>query len=427
MAGDVPWIVHLDVDAFFAAIEQRDDPSLRGRPVAVGTGVVASCSPEAKRLGVQTAMRLSDARRICPRLVILPGDYRKYELAGRQILARCLERTPRVETPALDDVYLDLTAAARRADDPARFVTEAAAQLRRDVADEVRLSVSLGVGTSKLAARVATHHAKRRHRPADGLDLDPATYTQPEPGVVCVAPGREAAYLAPWPVRVLHGLGPKSEDRLDRINVHAVGELAELPLHVVCALLGARGRVLRDQARGLDPRPVEATKPAQSLSRCTSFDPPASEPAFLVAMLENLLERAVTWLRTHDLGTRGLAVVLRYGDYRSDEGRAAFALPTQDEGELHAAARERFERLYRRRLPLRLLGVHLGPLLPPVRQRDLFDAAGQEKRDRLEACKDAIRERFGFLAVQRGSTVVLNDELEHDRDNYRLRTPCLTR
>jgi DNA polymerase-4 len=427
MPAEVPWIAHLDVDAFFAAIEQRDDPSLRGRPVAVGTGVVASCSPEAKRLGVQTAMRLSDARRICPRLVILPGDYRRYELAGRQILGICREVTPRVETPALDDLYLDLTATAGRANDPAKFAEHAAHQLRRAIHDEVRLSVSLGVGSSKLAARVATHHAKRRHHPDDGRRIDAGTFTRPDPGIVRVLPGREAGYLSPWPVRVLHGLGPKMEERLDRVNVHLVGELAALPMNVACAMLGHRAKVLRDQARGIDPRPVEPAKPSQSLSRCTSFDPPSSEPEFLLAMLENLLERALSWLRRHDLGTRSLAVVLRYGDYRSDEVRTTFPSATRDEITLHAAARDRFERLYRRRLPLRLLGVNLGPLQVPLRQRDLFDTPAEERRERLEECKDAIRERFGFLSLQRGSTVVLNDQLEHDRDNYHLRTPCLTR
>jgi DNA polymerase-4 len=427
MPTGVPWIIHLDVDAFFASIEQRDDPSLRKRPVAVGTGVVASCSPEAKLLGVQTAMRLSDARRICPRLIILPGDYRRYEIAGRQILGICLERTPRVETPALDDLYLDLSAAARRVDDPDPFIESTARQLRQAIRDEVRLSVSLGIGSSKLVARVATHHAKRRHHPDDGRYIDPTTYTRPDPGIVRVLAGREVDYLAPWPVRVLHGLGPKTEERLDRINIHLVGELATLPLHIVYAMLGHRAKGLRDQARGIDPRPVEPAKPAQSLSRRTSFDPPASDPVFLQAMLENLLERSLSWLRVHDLGTRALSVVLRYGDYRSDESRVSFPGATRDEVTLHAAARERFERLYKRRLPLRLLGVDLGPLQVPIQQRELFDGATVERQDRLEECKDAIRQRFGFLSLQRGSTVVLNEQLEHDRDNYHLRTPCLTR
>lgn len=423
----VPSILHLDVDAFFAAIEQRDEPRLRGRPVAVGTGVVASCSPEAKLLGVQTAMRLSDARRICPSLIILPGDYRRYEIAGRQIRGICLEQTPRVETPALDDLYLDLTASAQRADDPAAFAEGVALHLRQAIRAEVGLSVSVGVGTSKVTARVATHHAKRRHHREEGPCLDATTWTRPDAGVVRVVAGREADYLAPWPVRVLHGLGPKMEERLDRVNVHQVGELATLPMNVAAAMLGHRARVLRDQARGIDPRLVEAVKPAQSLSRRTSFDPPSSDPEFLRAMLVNLVERSLSWLRVHDLGARGLTVVLRYGDYRSDEGRVSFPTATREEATLHAAALDRFARLYRRRLPLRLLGVDLGPLQVPLRQGNLFDAAEAEKLARLEAAKDAVRQRFGFLSLQRGSTVVLNEQLDHDRDNYQLRTPCLTR
>src|SRR4051794_28853934 len=140
------WVLHLDVDAFFASVEQRDDPGLRGRPVAVGTGVVASCSYEARRLGVKTGMRLSEARRLCRELRVLPGDYRRYEQSARQVLGICHERTPLVEVAALDDLYLDL---AREGGDGGRLAGELAEQVR----EEVGLGVSLGLGTGKLVAR----------------------------------------------------------------------------------------------------------------------------------------------------------------------------------------------------------------------------------------------------------------------------------
>src|SRR4051794_20605151 len=143
-------VLHLDVDAFFASVEQRDDPALRGRPVAVGTGVVASCSYEARRWGVRTGTRLADARRLCPDLLVLPGDYRRYEMAGRQILGICHDLTDRVERAALDDLYLDL--APMSVDDAA----DAGRGLSRQVEQEVGLSTSVGVGTSKLVAGVAT-------------------------------------------------------------------------------------------------------------------------------------------------------------------------------------------------------------------------------------------------------------------------------
>ena len=405
-----PSILHLDADAFFASVEQRDDPRLRGRPVAVGTGVVASCSYESRRWGVRTGMRLSDARRLCRELLVLPGDYRRYEQAARRMLAVCLERTPCVEVAALDDLYLDIT----RPDVDAAPI---AAVLRAQIHEEVGLKTSVGAGTSKLVAAVATEDAKgRRARTREAWS----------PPVV-VPPGGEAAYLAPWPAEVLPGVGPKLRASLERLNVRRVGQVAAMPLPVLCGLFGERGRVLRERARGVDPRPVLPYRPPQSVSRCTSFDPPTCDRDFLNGMLDHLLERASSSLRFGGLAARGLTLTLRYGDYRSDQARETFRAASDDEGRFKAAARDRFSRLYLRRLPLRLLGVELSPLQPGGRPAELFPDPDAERARRLAECKDAVRRRFGFMALLSGSALVLNGRLERDRDNYRLRTPCLTR
>ncbi|HKI33105.1 MAG TPA: DNA polymerase IV [Gemmataceae bacterium] len=393
-------VLHLDADAFFASVEQRDDPRLRGRPVAVGTGVVASCSYEARRWGVRTGMRLGEARHLCRALLVLPGDYRRYEQAARRMLAICQEKTPVVEVAALDDLYLDLTGLDRLECVPD--------ELRAQVRDEVGLGVSIGVGGSKLIAAIATEKAKPGRN-------------------VFVAPGSERAYLAPWPANILPGVGPKAAARLDRINVQKVGELAEVPLGVLYGLFGPHGKTLRDQAHGIDPRPVEPHRPPQSVSRRTSFDPPTGDPAFLGAMLDHLTERAAAWLRFHDRATRGVTVTVRYGDYEFAEGRTVLRRPADGERELKEAARDRLARLYLRRLPLRLLGVTLAPVVAPDAQASLFADPAEERRRRLDECKDAIRQRFGFLALTSGASLVLSEKLERDRENYKLRTPCLTR
>jgi DNA polymerase-4 len=429
-AGVRECVLHLDVDAFFASVEQRDDPRLRGRPVAVGTGVVASCSYEARGRGVRTGMRLTEARRCCPSLRVLPGDYRRYEQAARRVLAICQDQTPRVELAGLDDLYLDLAPVLPAPDRPAARAAEArriALTLAAQVRDEVGLSVSQGLGTSKLVARVATHEAKRRRGRKEDHGAPPG---DPPSSVIVVPAGGERVFLAPWPVRVLPGVGPKLLARLERLNVGRVGEVAAMPLPVLCGLFGARGRVLRDQALGIDSRPVEPAGPAgqpQSVSRRTSFDPPTSDRAFLEAMLDHLVERAALWMRLRGLCSRGLALTLRYGDYRSADGRVSFARPTDDEGRLREAARARLARLYDRRLPLRLVGVELGPLRRPDRQPELFPDPTAERARRLAACKDAVRQRFGFMALFSGSALVLAGRLEHDRENFRLRTPCLSR
>jgi DNA polymerase-4 len=163
------------------------------------------------------------------------------------------------------------------------------------------------------------------------------------------------------------------------------------------------------------------------VSRCTSFDPPAADRAFLGAMLDHLLERAAVWLRFCGLAARGLVLTIRYGDHESAVGRQPLRRPTDSEQLFKEAARDRFERLYVRRLPLRLLGVELTSLTPPEGQSSLFPDPEEERARRLTACKDAVRRRFGFMALQSGASLLLAGRLEHDRENFRLRTPCLTR
>ena len=395
-------IVHLDADAFFASLEQRHDPTLRGRPVAVGTGVVASCSYEARRYGVRTGMRLAEARRLCRPLVVLPGEYARYENAGRQIRALCDGEAPRVEQAALDDLYLDLMQPL--SPDVGRTVL----RLREAVRDRVGLSVSVGIGSNKLTARVATRAAK--------------------PGrTAYVAPGCERPYLAPWPVQVLPGAGGKVGGRLERLNVRRVGQAAEVPPAVLHGLFGRPGLRLYEFARGIDPRPVEPDRPRRSVSRSTSFDPPASEMPFLRAMLSYLLARACSWMRFHRLATRGLTLTIRYGDYVTATGREGFRRPTADEAVLLDAARGRFGRLYARRLPLRFLGVELSPLGAAACETDLFPDPQAGRRRRLDEALDAVRRRFGFTALLTGETLQLAARLDRDRDNFRLRTPCLTR
>ncbi|MCI0462530.1 MAG: DNA polymerase IV [Gemmataceae bacterium] len=403
-------ILHLDADAFFASLEQRDDPRLRGRPVAVGTGVVASCSYEARRWGVTTGMRLAEARRLCRGLIVVPGEYARYEQAARRVLGICEEHTPAVEVAALDDLYLDLTGRVEPPQSPRLDDTPAgriAADLRAVIREEVSLSISIGVGSNKLVARVATRQAKPGRQ-------------------VGVALGAERDYLAPWPVRVLPGAGGKAGDRLERFNVLRVGEVAGMPAPLLRGLFGvARGTTLHEQARGIDPRPVEPRRMPQSVSRRTSFDPPVADRAFLAAMLGYLLERVCSWLRFHALATRGLGVTIRYGDYAAATGRETFRRPVEDEGLLKEMGRERLGRLYQRRLPLRYLGVELAPVVRLDEQPALFIDPDEERARRLVEVRDAIRGRFGFTALLSGSALELAEQLDRDRETFKLRTPCL--
>jgi DNA polymerase-4 len=416
-------ILHVDVDAFFASVEQRDDPRLRGKPVAVGTGVVASCSYEARRYGVRTAMRLSEARQLCRPLIVLPGQYLRYEQVARQLYAVCRDQTPLVEAAALDDLYLDVTAGRQERGEAA------ARTLLEQVRWEIGISLSIGLGANKLIAAVATREVKQAKCRVQSDPRMAAQLWNASPGfhLVRVPPGEEEEYLAPWPVSVLPGAGPRVRARLDRLNVHRVGQVAEMPRPMLEQMFGAVGGKLSEYAHGIDRREVVPQRRAQSISRRTSFDPPVSDPDFVRAMLDYLVERAASWLRYQDLTARGVTVLLRYGDYESAHGHEALRQPTQHDEVLKEAARERLHKIYTRRLPLRLLGVELTPLGPAEQQTDLFPDAERQRLDRLAECKDAIRRRFGFTSLLSGNALWLSRSLDRDRANFRLRTPCLTR
>ncbi|RLS25210.1 MAG: DNA polymerase IV [Planctomycetota bacterium] len=421
-------IVHLDVDAFFASIEQRDDPKLKGIPVAVGTGVVASCSYEAKRDGIKTGMRLSQARQLCKSLRVVPGDHRRYEIAGRQILGICKEHSSAVEMASLDDLYMQLaqTGPAER--------QQIATALREQIFQEVGLKVSMGMGNNKMIANVATHHAKElrissqrktssRWIPGTSILAETKHFSP----VVAVLPGHEKNYISPWPVEILPTVGSVGKEKFMRLNVTRVAEVAALPLEVLCAMFQKRGPILRNYSLGNDSRPLLTSRNPDSISRCTSFNPPTADQAFLDAMLAHLLERAISWMRFNKLATRCLKIHLRYGDLKDAHNHLNFKTACDSDTLLHQAAKEKLISLFTRRLPLRLLGVELAQLEPASASNLLFTDPEKERADRLAKCKEDIRSRFGFMAVTLGSSLVLAKDLGHDRDNFKLRTPCLTR
>lgn len=416
-----PAIIHLDVDAFFASVEQRDDPALRGRPVAVGTGVVASCSYEAKRRGVRTAMSLLHARRVCPELLVVPGDYRRYESAGKRILGICHEKVVRVEVAALDDLYLApprthaLVDAARLAE-----------QLRLKVREETGLLVSAGIGRGRFVASVATHAAKdRRVEHLRSLNRLPSEL--PLSPLVVAPQGNEAEFLAPFAAGLLPGAGSMRGARLAELGLTRLGDVAAAPRHVLAGLFGDMGARWHDLSRGIDHSTLRIDKPPLTISRRSSFDPPTADMPFLHGMLDYLLARAALEARGRNLRAGVARLHLRYGDFSAADTSCRFDPPIDDDAVLGAALRDALGRLYTRRMPLRLVAVELGRLGAAPAQPDLFPDPASERRRRLLESTDAIRERFGFRAVRPGTTLVLDQHLDHDRDGYRLRTPCLTR
>jgi DNA polymerase IV len=397
-------IVHVDVDAFFASVEQTLDPRLRGKPVLVGRGVVASASYEAKARGVRTAMTFRRALELCPEAIVIAGAYEHYaDFAGR--IRAILERfAPAVETAALDDFYLDCTGTERLYPDfPATL-----RRLQRRIEEEAELSVSVGAASSKLVASVAS----RLERPR---------------GFRIVPPGTEAEFLAPLGVEKLCGIGHVHAATLAERGIETIGQLRRLPLEALAATFGeAIGRQLWERARGLDPRPVTAPAIPKSVSRETTIEGGTIDPEFLAGLLEYLAERIGQTLRGYGRQARALSLRLRYADAYAAARSTPLAPPTNDEKRLLAAALEIFHAVHARRVAIGWIGVSVTNLAPDERQNELFDRRAN-RRWYLNRGIDRVRERFGWNAVYYGKGLELRRHYAKKPTGLVLSTPCLSR
>lgn len=343
--------VHVDVDAFFASVEQILHPEWRGRPVLVGRGVVASASYEAKARGVTTAMSFTRALRLCPDAVVAAGKYETYADFGRRLKHLLNDFSPAVEMASLDDFYLDMTGTDRLFPHFRRTLAELQQQVNR----QLGLTVSLGVATNKTAASIAS----RLHRPR---------------GFVLVPPGAEAEFLAALPVEKLSGVGHSHRRTLQERGVSTIGELRRLPLELLAATFGeAVGRQLYERARGVDPRPVETARVPRSVSRETTIEKGAVDTEFLGALLEYLAERVGATLRAQQLQARTLLLRLRYTDELDAHRSMPLEAGINDSKALAAAAGALLGALFTRRVAVRWIGLTVTHLVPESLQNHLFD------------------------------------------------------
>ena len=403
-------ILHLDIDASLASIEQLRDPALIGRPVVVGSGVVASRSYEAKALGIHTGMVLSAALARCPGLAVREGDSRLAERYRQQVADVVRRFAPLVEVCSLDDLYADFSGVVL---DPVEGAVPRCRAIRAAVREATGLSVSQGVGSSRTVARLATTRAK------------PA-------GILEVAHGAEREFLGAFPVRDLPGIGPRTAQWLETVGIHTVQELWSVDRSLLRQAFGARGEEIWLRSRGDDARPVAPSTVAQSISRETSFDPQLDEQgqqvSFLQAMLAYLVDRAAAELRNQGLASRTVRVRLRHVDGNQQESSRTVAEATDHTNVLCELAFALLGRLLEeRRVLVRLVGVTLASLEPRgLAQGSLF--ADEERRNRrLFAAVDSVRERHGFGRLVLGSAARLLGELPHGRNGFRLRTPSLTK
>lgn len=376
-------VLHVDMDAFYAAVEQRDRPELASRPVIVGAdpkggrgrGVVSTCSYEARRFGVHSAMPISVAWRLCPKGVYLPVDMAKYASVSKQVMGILRRFTSVVEPISIDEAFLDVTGSERAFGSGEQI----AGRLKQEIRGELHLTASVGVAACKLVAKIASDMRK-----PDGL--------------VVVAPGSEAAFLAPLPVRRLWGVGPKMEEQLARLGVQTIGDLAGLDEARLRRRLGSHGHDLRLLAQGIDEREVQAESgEAKSVGQEHTYDQDQDEPAVLRRTLLQLADGVAGRLRHQ--GLRGRTVTLKYRDesFATSTRSETIGAPTDRGDVLFSVAWRLFEGVHGGRR-VRLLGLYASGF-GGSGQLGLFEPE-PAPADRL---RDSVAARFGENSLTRAS------------------------
>jgi DNA polymerase-4 len=377
-------ILHADMDAFYASIEQRDHPELRGQPVIVGgtgrRGVVMTASYEARRFGVHSAMPGAIAHRLCPRGIFVTPRMDVYASVAAQVREVFLRKTPLVEPLSLDEAFLDVTASSLACGTG----EEIARQIKAEIAAATGLTVSVGVASCKFVAKVASDLRK-----PDGL--------------VVVPPGEEERFLAPLPVRRLWGAGPVTQAKFAALGWHHIGDLQRLSLEELSVAFGAAtGAHFFALARGRDSRPVVPDREAKSVSNEVTFEHDRTARADCHAVLLQLSESVGRRLRRD--GTRGhvVRIKVRFPPFVTHTRQRKLPAATHDDLLIFGAARELFDRLVPDPRPVRLLGVGVAHLVTPgqTMQGTLFEAGATPPRV-LQAI-DAIRDRFGDDAIRHG-------------------------
>lgn len=381
-------IIHLDLDAFFCAVEELRRPELRGRPFAVGgkpqeRGVVSSCSYPARQLGVRSALPTAKALRLCPDLIIISPDHAAYSAHSQRVMDILREHTALVEQISIDEAFLDLSDLPQSGEELARG-------LQRAINTRLNLPCSLGVAANKLVAKIATDTGKARHR----------TGTYPNT-ILVVPPGQEAAFLAPMPATALWGVGPKTAVRLADAGILTIGDLADLEDTRLTRLFGALGHEMGLRARGIDDRLVETEHETKSISCETTFERDVRDEERLRLTLRQQSEEVGRRLRDEGLCAATVRIKLRWPDFSTHTRQVSLEHATDQDRVILAAAQGLFDGLWESGRAVRLLGVGASKLAQAVHQLSLWDT-GNEKEHRLLEALDALRARFGDQAVRSG-------------------------
>jgi DNA polymerase-4 len=381
-------IAHVDMDAFYASIEIRDDPSLEGKPVVVGgsgenRGVVSAASYEARKFGIHSAMPMARAERLCPQLVRVPVNFSKYRAVSKQILGILSSFSPTIEPLSLDEAFLDLTGTERSLGDP----RSVGGKIKERIREETGCTASVGIAPVKFVAKIASDHEK-----PDGL--------------VVVEPGRIEEFLHPLPISELWGVGPRTRSALADMGIRTIGAIARADRRLLASRFGLHGQHLHELARGRDERRVVPDWEAKSYSHEQTFPKDLTDGDLLEGILLDQAIRVSRRLRRDGVGGKTVELKLRYHDFSTLSRRLTLGGSTSDADEIYRVARHLFWSTWNEE-PVRLVGVGVSGIAPATLETlDLFSSAETaDKRRRLTEAIDRIEERFGTGKVIRAKTM----------------------
>ncbi len=381
-------ILHLDLDAFFCAVEENQDPALRGVPFAVGgkpdeRGVVASCSYAARRYGVRSAMPMARALRACPGLVVVPPRHRVYSETSRKVMERLGQLTAMIEQISIDEAFLDISDLPGP---PKRLALDLQSRIR----DELGLPSSIGIASNKLVAKIATEVGKKS-----------AQGGRPPCALTIVSSGSEEAFLAPLPVNMLWGIGPKTAARLSELGVRTIGDIARWPEAELARLFGEHGREMARRARGQDDRPVMTEREIKSVSQETTFARDLREDQAVEGTLAELSAKVGERLRRQGLAGSTIKLKIRWPDFTTLTRQTTLPSPTDQDSTIYQTALALLHKVRKSGQAVRLIGVGVSGLGSPYRQLELW-GSGSERERRLQQAVDELQQKYGRQAIHRG-------------------------
>jgi DNA polymerase-4 len=384
-------ILHVDMDAFFVSVELLERPDLRGKPVVVGgrpdqRGVVSAASYEARKFGIHSAMPLRTAGRLCPHAIFLDGHHEKYSEWSDRIASILAKFSPIVEMVSVDEAYLDLSGTERLHGPP----LAAADKLLRTITKQTALPCSGGLATTRLTAKVASDQGKPR-------------------GLVWVAPGMEARFLAPLPIRKIPGIGEVTERALRALGIETVEQLACHSQEKLEKIFGQWGTALYRKARGGDAYEFLIDAEPKSISHNHTFGEDTADVAEMETMLSHLSQKACKRLREAGLSTRTLTLTIRYAGFETYTRSKTLTEPAQLDTDIFAVFLNLFRQHRDTKRKVRLLGVALSALSHGAQQLDLLESGRREKLEKLTKAADSLRDKFGFTSVQFGGSLRRDD------------------